>query len=214
MEFVGNVQLVAGNAGSLEGIFAMLKESGIDPLGNPDVYVREYRSFGVDEARELILRAGSRAVSDARRVFIIVSPGMTNEAQNGLLKTLEEPSGDALFFIVVPSTLTLLPTLRSRAQTLVLDSQRSESILDPQAFLKASAAERVELLKPLLEKDSDDKRDVGEGIGFLIALEKALALHIAKNKTGIEAVYRARKYLGDKGSLAKALLEQVALLVG
>ncbi len=137
---------------------------------------------------------------------------MTNEAQNALLKTLEEPSADALFFIVVPSPQSLLPTLRSRAQTLVLRQNAIGGPVDAKAFLKAGAQERLEMLKPLLDKDEDDMRDVSSSIAFLIALERELSREPGESRGGLEAVYRARKYIGDKGSLMKALLEQVALL--
>ena len=65
------------------------------------------------------------------------------------------------------------------------------------------------MLKPLLEKDEDDKRDIGKIVAFLSALERALK----RKPEGLHAIYRARKYIGDKGALVKPLLEQVALLV-
>ncbi|MDR3571390.1 MAG: hypothetical protein P4L81_04300 [Candidatus Pacebacteria bacterium] len=213
MNLVGNVQLVQGNGQTIDSILSLLEKEGIAPRGNPDVYVREYPSFGIDEARELSMRAGSRAIASSRRVFVIVTPGLTVDAQNALLKTLEEPSGDALFFIVVPSPQILLPTLRSRAQLLAIDSAVAQFAIDPHQFITAKPAERLELLKPLLDKDEDDKRDVASSVEFLAELERSLSNNIEANRAALEAVYRARKYLGDKGSLQKALLEQVALLI-
>ncbi len=213
MQVVGNVQLVAGNTRTLKELFEFLKSNGIEPQGNPDVYVREYAAFGVDEARELSQRASSRAIASPRRIFVIVTPGMTGEAQNALLKTFEEPSGDAIFFIIVPSPYTLLPTLRSRAQLLKLSSSEAVSSIDIQEFLEAKPQARLDMLKPLLDKDEDDKRDTSGAIVFLSALEQQLAVNPKTNEEGLRAVYRARSYVGDKGSLIKALLEQVALLI-
>jgi DNA polymerase III delta prime subunit len=144
---------------------------------------------------------------------------MTNEAQNALLKTLEEPPADAMFFFIVPAPEVLLPTLRSRAQILTLRSgKKTEDLVDAKKFLAAPVAKRLEMLKPLLEKDDDDKRDTGEIIRFLGSLERLLEKKpegLARPATaeGVDAVYRARKYMGDKGALVKPLLEQVALLV-
>jgi DNA polymerase III delta prime subunit len=213
MKLVGNVQLVAGNATSVNGIRKLLNEMGIGTEGNPDIYIREYNSFGVDEAREIAAKASSRAVTSERRIFVIVTPSMTNEAQNALLKTLEEPSGDALFFIVVPSPQMLLPTLRSRAQSLQFGGTSQETLVDVTAFLKAKPETRLEMLKPLLEKDEDDQKDLSGIVGFLSALEKELASDSKPNPERLAPVYRARKYVADKGSLTKALLEQVALLI-
>lgn len=210
-DLVGNVHLAAGTAGAVPLVYALLGKEGIDWKGNPDVYLREHALFGVDDARDLGARASSRALG-ARRVFIIVATGMTNEAQNALLKTLEEPPGEALFFFIVPSPEMLLPTLRSRAQILSLGGEDGAGIVDASAFLKAAPAKRIEMLKPLLDKGNDDKRDVGAAITFLTSLERVLSNNASLNGEGLEAVYRARRYLGDKGALIKPLLEQVALL--
>ncbi|MBP9757421.1 MAG: hypothetical protein KBD06_02365 [Candidatus Pacebacteria bacterium] len=210
----GNTYLVRGGESSLPELYRLLDGEGIAAIGNPDVYVRMYRQFGIDEARELSARAYGRALGGGRRVFIAVFPVITNEAQNALLKTLEEPPAGSLFFLVTPAPTTLLPTLRSRAQMLELDT-RDEGIVSTKAFIKASPKERIEMLKPLLEKNDDDKRDIGNIITFLSSLERMLAtMQNGQNvRGGIDAVYRARAYAGDKGSLLKPLLEQVALLV-
>ncbi len=214
MRFVGNVHLVAGSADFVPRVLSLLEAEGVRTRGNPDIYIREYRSFGVDEARELRERASTRAVAGAHRIFIIATSGMTNEAQNALLKTLEEPPADAGFFFILPSPEALLPTLRSRAQHLVLGTgEASGGLVDARAFLAASSEKRLDMLKPLLEKDEDDKRDVGSVLVFLASLERAVAASSALTKRdALESIYRARKYMGDKGALVKALLEQLALL--
>ncbi len=206
---VGNTHLVAGNAELIPQILAILEQEGIDTKGNPDIYIREYSRFGIDEARELRERANSRAIRGGTRTFIIATPGMTNEAQNALLKTLEEPPADAAFFFVVPSPEMLLQTLRSRAQILELQHTEEEHALSAKDFLAAPPQKRLDMLKPLLEKGEDDKRDIGSIVSFLSALERLLQ----KKPDGLHAIYRARKYIGDKGALVKPLLEQVALLV-
>ncbi len=213
MNLAGTVHLIAGDSAALQPLLAMLADFGIETKGNPDLYIREYASFGVDEARELSQRASSRAVVSDHRIFVVVTPGMTSEAQNALLKTLEEPSGDALFFFIVPSPQILLPTLRSRAQILNLGFQAAESPIDVGAFIKAAPGARLEMLKPLFGKEGNEKRDTAGSLSFLSALERALKDSPQRYHEGIEALYRARKYIGDGGSLAKALLEQVALLV-
>jgi hypothetical protein len=49
---------------------------------------------------------------------------------------------------------------------------------------------------------------------FLSGVERVLAPHAAdaSMRAGLDAVYRARRFAGDKGSLLKPLLEHVALL--
>lgn len=216
--------MVAGGPENVAGVLRFLDEQGIKTKRNPDLYVKTYRHFGIDEARELRERAMLRPLGE-RRVFIIAAPDMNREAQNALLKTLEEPSGGALFFLIVPSPQMLLPTLRSRLQTIVLEgTQKERELVDVKQFLSALPQKRLDLLKPLLEKSDGDpstglgagKRDLGAILSFLASLERELAKSIkahATRREGIESVYRARKYVADRGALVKPLLEQMALLV-
>ena len=212
-ELSGSVHLVAGGSDMIEQVLAMLGQAGIATQGNPDIFIREYLQFGIDDARDVRRRASSRAVQETARTFIIAAAQMTADAQNALLKTLEEPVAEAVFFIIVPSPETLLPTLRSRVQTLLLSGKAEAGIIDAKDFLAAAPSRRIEMLKPLLPKEKEE-RDIGAIIVFLSSLERELAkIDAEKTARGLEAVYRARKYIADKGSLLKPLLEQVALLV-
>ena len=207
---VGSAHLVQGNSGALAQVLELLEAEGITTKGNPNIYVREYARFGADDARDLRERAALRSTSLEGRIFIVVTPTMTTDAQNVLLKTLEEPPAGAAFFLVVPAPQSLLPTLRSRMQALRFSEIAKEiGLVDAKEFLAASGDTRLEMLKPLLEKDDDDKRDLRPVLTFLSALEYRLE----RNPEGLRALYSARKYIGDKGALIKPLLEQVALLV-
>src|SRR3989344_7335659 len=95
-ELSGNAHLVAGGTEMVEHILKTLSAAGIETRGNPDIFIREYLQFGVDDARDVRERASSRALKESGRMFIIVAAQMTSEAQNALLKTLEEPSSNAL----------------------------------------------------------------------------------------------------------------------
>jgi len=210
MRLAGNTHLVVGGPETVRFVLEFLEREGVAVKGNPDLYVRTYKQFGVEEARELRERAGSRPVAGPYRVFVVATPSMTTEAQNTLLKTLEEPPAGAMFFFIIPAPDTLLATLRSRAQMLALGTQmRGSSIVDVHLFLAATPQRRLDMLKVLLEKDEDEKRDLGNIIAFLSSLEKS----VEKDPDGLRAVYRAQKYIGDRGALVKPLLEQIALLV-
>ena len=210
MRLAGNTHLVVGGPETVPSVLELLGREGIAVKGNPDLYVRTYKQFGVEEARELRERAGSRPVAGPYRVFVVATPSITTEAQNALLKILEEPPAGAMFFFIIPAPDTLLATLRSRAQMLALGTQmRGSSIVDVHLFLAATPQRRLDMLKVLLEKDEDEKRDLGNIIAFLSSLEKS----VEKDPDGLRAVYRAQKYIGDRGALVKPLLEQIALLV-
>lgn len=212
MEYAG-AYVVRGGANALDAVLLKLAKEKAVERDSPDLFVKSYRSFGVEDAGELRGRVRSKPVRDAYRIFALFVPSMTSESQNALLKTLEEPAASAVFFLVTPSPETLLPTIRSRVQMLEIDSDEGELTADADVFLAASEERRLTMLKPLYEHE-DEGRDIGAVIAFLQALERrfAAAKPSRERNRGIHAIYRARKYAADKGSLLKSLLEQVALL--
>lgn len=213
MQYVG-AYLIQGDASTLEHLVEKLVREHVVDRGSPDLFARTYRKFGVDEAEDIRARARTKPVAGESRVFAFFAPSMTTESQNALLKTLEEPSANALFFIITPSPEMLLATVRSRVQTLEIDTETRSSALDVEAFLDAAPQKRLDMLKPLYEHDEDEGRDMASVFAFLQSLERRFAAEKASpaRNEGLEAIYRARKFAGDKGSLLKALLEQMALL--
>lgn len=75
----------------------------------------EGKSIGVDEVRRIIGEANVMPFEGSRKVIVIYNAElMTTQAQNALLKTIEEPAF-GVFFILLTKTLdNLLPTIRSR----------------------------------------------------------------------------------------------------
>jgi DNA polymerase-3 subunit delta' len=70
----------------------------------------------VDQVRDLVDRRLSLKRFEGRRRFVIIDPAdaMNPQAQNALLKTLEEPPEDTTLVLVASSPDSLLPTIRSR----------------------------------------------------------------------------------------------------
>lgn len=87
---------------------------------HPDRNVRASKGLFlvVDLIRHFVIEpAGIKPTQGRRRVFIIRDAHrMNEEAQNALLKTLEEPPGTACLILVTSSATRLLPTIRSRCQ--------------------------------------------------------------------------------------------------
>jgi DNA polymerase-3 subunit delta' len=70
----------------------------------------------VDQVRDLVDRRLALKRFEGRRRFVVVDPAdaMNPQAQNALLKTLEEPPDDTTLVLVASSPDALLPTIRSR----------------------------------------------------------------------------------------------------
>jgi DNA polymerase-3 subunit delta' len=76
--------------------------------------------LGIEVVREEVVKPAARSsVRGAGKMFIIEQADrMTTQAQNGLLKTLEEPHGRTLIVLLADEATALLPTIRSRCQLL------------------------------------------------------------------------------------------------
>jgi len=145
--FAGPIGVGKGTtAAALAALFLCQKPQGEKPCGkcdscrvfpsgnHPDYHIitkeliryhdKTGKSKGIDLSinvlrPELIEPAGRKAVMGNGKVFVIEQAEMMNpQAQNGLLKTLEEPPGRTIIILLTDQPGCLLATVRSRCQTI------------------------------------------------------------------------------------------------
>jgi DNA polymerase-3 subunit delta' len=136
---------------------------------HPDVLViepGENGSIKIDQVRAAIDRAGYRPFEGKRRVVIVdEAEALVTEAQNALLKTLEEPPASSVFMLLTRMPDLLLPTVRSRCVRLTFASG-AEAAIDAEArdvahraLVQAAGARdavrRVDAAKELHPKTGD-----------------------------------------------------------
>lgn len=95
----------------------------IDRRTHPDVHLVEVSGektmISVDQIREILTEATLRPYEGRSKVFIIdPADGLSISGSNSLLKTLEEPARDTTFLLITRSPDLLLPTIRSRSQSI------------------------------------------------------------------------------------------------
>ena len=91
------------------------------------------RSFHVDAVRRIRSDAFIKPNESSRKIYCLFeAQTMSEQAQNALLKILEEPPNGILFILTCPSASALLPTIRSRSLILTLEP-REEANLNPEA---------------------------------------------------------------------------------
>ncbi|HEV7766218.1 MAG TPA: hypothetical protein VGQ76_14530 [Thermoanaerobaculia bacterium] len=94
----------------------------VDRRTHPDVHFVEAaadkKMISVDQIRALVEESTMRPYEGRSKVFIIdPADGLSVSGSNSLLKTLEEPSRDTSFLLITRSPDLLLPTIRSRSQS-------------------------------------------------------------------------------------------------
>lgn len=89
-------------------------------------------ALSVDVIREfLVAPAGRKSFTSRGKVFIVdEADTMNSQAQNAMLKTLEEPSGRTLIVLLTEQPGALLPTIRSRSQLVQFNRLTNEQAME------------------------------------------------------------------------------------
>ena len=92
--------------------------SGKSANSSPNFLHIKNNQLDIDDARKIVEFNSQKSfgVALGKKVIFIEMNGAGHQAQNALLKTLEEPSPNTYFFILIPKVSLLLPTIKSRVQ--------------------------------------------------------------------------------------------------
>ncbi len=82
--------------------------------------------LGIDTVHEVIAVAYQQPVTESTLSCVLQFRQATREAQNALLKILEEPPATTVFFVLLPDDSILLPTVRSRV---LIHTTNTETVL-------------------------------------------------------------------------------------
>lgn len=89
------------------------------------------KQIGIEQVRTFIKRLSLSSFLDSYKIGIIKEAGLLSaEAQNALLKTLEEPRGKTVIIILVEDVSVLIPTIISRSQVLYFYPVSADLIYD------------------------------------------------------------------------------------
>ena len=198
--------------------------------GNPDFYFGDFDTLGIDDGRLINEMQSRKAVSMTRRIFIIAAHFITRETQNSLLKMFEEPAGDAVFFLIIPSASILLPTLRSRMMIVNLNrgaendetekSEKTANLFNAKKFIKSGVGERLAMVKKISDKIADEEASRSIVADFLNSVEREILNESGteelkrKNLFIFQEIDKCRNYAGDRSPSIKMLLEHIALMIG
>jgi hypothetical protein len=202
---LGHAYLLLGETNFVRPILTEhLSSIGVQITGNPDFHIHQDEMFGIDEARLLTNRALGRAFGE-RKVFVLAPVRFSIEAQNALLKTLEEPTPNTHFFVLARDEASIIPTLRSRMQTLRISG---EEFLSPtneaESFLDLPLKDRLEFAKDFADKEKS----------LPIFLDQLLTTLRAQDvNSSVKKAYNLSLITGDRSVSSRLVLEHLALVL-
>lgn len=174
-----------------------------------DVHDFVFEEGGVDEVRMLQERVYLRPRGE-KALYLAAFGVLTHQAQNALLKLLEDPPQHAVLVLGVASPRTLLETIRSRVHILHDDVPISEHEVSPQHVLDAPLPQRLTLIEPIIER-----RDVDAACALIDA---TLQLVLKRHRDNLQilqeqahAAVSTATYLRMQGAMFKMLLESWVL---
>lgn len=170
---------------------------------HPDYVVvnEEGETIKIDQIREMINKVMERPILSTKKVYIINDcDKMTTEAQNCLLKTLEEPPEYVVIILITANENRLLNTIKSRCMTLKFKPIPQE-VLRKYALEKLGYAQVTERLlesfngsigKAMAQKKNQEKYEKIETLvehfvtdDILLLMKEAKVLYDKENITEI-----------------------------
>ena len=162
---------------------------------HPDVFtVGSEKTATMDDVREIIRRSSLMPTESDKQIFIVENAGkLRRDAQNALLKIIEEPPETVTIFLLTDMRSSLLPTVLSRGQKIHLSGMTDEEIMS-----------RLVLSHPKEDKNTL-KKAVSDCHGNLGLAEKLLSKEFALIEAEAQKIFDAAAS-NDRYMLAKTVL--------
>jgi DNA polymerase III delta prime subunit len=181
----------------------------VEQLNVSEVSYITLQNFGIDDVRTLIEKAFVRPVSGDTQLIVVSTKAITVEAQQALLKILEEPPNSTAFLFCLPKTLYVLPTLLSRflEDKTVVEKIEDRTFKAFTEFIALRVAERIsEITNRLAKKDLDWVEQIKTGLlNMLVSETKTVSID------KLALLFWVAEHLQTRGASNKLLLEELAL---
>lgn len=189
-------------------VFEILEKSlNFNTKANPDFLLVEKESLGIDDARNLERWVIGKPLLGEVKASLIIAKSITFEAQNALLKVLEEPPLGTYIFINLQSLGGLLPTFLSRVRVLNLPQNNFKGDSNSEKFLSSKIKEKLSLVQSLSKKES--KNEMKE----LIKNLEEIAYKNNFKREDLKNILTAKIFASSRGSSPKMLLEWLSCVL-
>ena len=200
-----------------------LESKGYIKKQSGDVLLNIYDSFTILDSHSIKEWHMNLPIDGRKKVCIIGTKFINREAEQALLKIIEEPNIDTHFFIIIPDSSLLLNTILSRVH--VIKNNNLSNNLDydrAKEFLSLSPSTRIVKIAEIIKEFKDEESSGGlryNAISLLNGLERIIYEKWKKDinnrdyKFILEEIKNNRNYLSTPGASVKMILEHVALMI-
>ncbi len=200
-----------------------LEEAGQIEKHNPDILYQIYSSFTMDDSRHIKDWHSKSGITEGKRICIIVTEFINREAEQTLLKIIEEPAENTHFFLIVPDSSVLLDTIISRTHIIKIDKNQNKEIQkEVLSFIASTPKERIDMVAEII-KNNKSEENSGQlryySTSFINELENIFYQKFKKNRSDakikfiLEDLQKSRGYLSTQGGSVKMVLEHLALVI-
>lgn len=168
-------------------------------------------SFGVDDVRRIIEEVNKKPFEGDKKVIIIHEGSkMTPQAQNALLKTIEEPPKGVYIIILSESLESLLDTIKSRSQIYKLTPLNKEEMKIYLNKINVTDEKEIKLALAYSEGVPGRAKEVlyNKEIGELRNISLSLLVDLSKGDSLKVLAYESRlnKFKDEKEQFIRILL--------
>ncbi len=181
-------------------------------LRSPGHYIFENETFGVNDARDLIewYHSGQTSNDDSRTVAVITSSVIKKDAQQMLLKILEEAKPPYTFFIFVKPGTEIIETVLSRVQIINLHWNEDREI---SKFVNLSPGEKIKKVAADIKgMESSEVRNYTESLARSLIFFYSKDLN-KENITKTKELLKIQKFLADSYIAPKFILDYIVTVV-
>lgn len=207
-------------------LLKFLEARGEAEIKSPDVLFQVYESFTMDDSGEIKDWHSRLGIGKSKKICIIATKFINREAEQALLKIIEEPAINTHFFIIVPDTSLLLDTILSRVHIIKTEEMANKNDIDIKKdvrdFMSSSPKSRIDKVA-LIIKENKDEDNSGQlryyATTFVNELESIIYQKFKKDRNDkkiqfiLSELQKSRGYLSTPGASVKMILEHLALVI-
>jgi hypothetical protein len=206
-----------------ENILDLLVSRKETEKNSNDLYFKKYEALNIEDSRDIKSWHSQSGIGKSKKICIICAKFINHEAEQALLKIIEEPGENTHFFIIVSDSSILLPTILSRVHLIKIKNESNidikKEVID---FIKSSKKERIDKVAIFIKENKDEDNSGALryfATSFVNELEVIFYKEFKKDINNkdtqfiLEELQKVRGYLSTKGAGVKMILEHLALVI-